>query len=135
MTQDTAGTVLLGAQRFVALTTFKRSGEAVATTVWVARDGAELIVLTPAQSWKVKRIRNNPAVQLVPCSRSGKVTPGVEPVDGTAVIEPDPATTERLHTIVKQKYGLEYKIITTIERLFGGPKPRVILRISPATRQ
>ena len=129
MTQDTSRTAFLGAQRFVALTTFKRSGEPVATTVWVARDADELIVLTPAQSWKVKRIRHDPRVRLVPCSRSGKVAPGAEPSEGTAVVETDPATVDRLHAVIKTKYGLEYKIVMAIERLFGGAKPRVVLRL------
>jgi PPOX class probable F420-dependent enzyme len=129
MTQDTSRTARLGAERFVALTTFKRTGEPIATTVWIARDAGDLIVLTPAQSWKVKRIRHDPRVRLAPCSRSGKVTPGTEPAEGTATVETDPATVDRLHRVVKAEYGLEYKIVMAMERLFGGAKPRVILRL------
>ena len=53
----------LGDEDFVELTTFRTSGTAVPTTVWVVRDGDALVVTTPSGSGKVKRLRNNPDVQ------------------------------------------------------------------------
>jgi len=66
-------TTTLSEQRFVSLTTFKRNGEGVSAPMWIGRDGADLFIWTPADSWKVKRVRNDPRVQLAPSSRSGKV--------------------------------------------------------------
>ena len=63
----------LAEQRFVLLTTYRRSGEAVSTPVWVAREGDALVVLTPARSGKAKRLRRDPRVQVQPCGRFGKV--------------------------------------------------------------
>lgn len=37
------------------LTTFRKSGELVSTPVWIAREGGELLVITPTESGKVKR--------------------------------------------------------------------------------
>ncbi|WKK72242.1 hypothetical protein Q0F99_04380 [Rathayibacter oskolensis] len=38
----------LSDESFVSLTTFRRTGAGVSTPVWIARDGAALIVTTPA---------------------------------------------------------------------------------------
>jgi uncharacterized protein len=121
----------LGAEKFVSLTTFKKDGSAVAAPMWIGRDGDHLFVWTPADSWKAKRARNNPRVVLVPCGRAGKVRDGAQPVDGTAEVITDPATVQRLAGVVRRKYGVEFLIVTFIERLLArGPKPRVILRIA-----
>ncbi len=123
----------LARQRFVSLTTVKRNGERVPTPMWIGRDGAHLFVWTHADSWKVKRVGNNPRVTLAPSSRTGKVGDGVVPVSGSAEIVADPATVRRLEGLIRRKYGVEYRIVTTVERLLArGRKPRVILRISLA---
>jgi PPOX class probable F420-dependent enzyme len=129
MTSDPATT--LGEQRFVLLTTFKRNGEGVQTPMWIGRDGADLFVWTPAGSWKVKRVRNNPRVLLAPSSRFGKVRDGVSPVEGTAQVVIDPVTVERLQREIRRKYGLGYRLATLAEMIAArGRKPRVILRIA-----
>ena len=87
-------TTTLADERFVALTTFKRNGEGVSTPMWIGRDGADLFVWTPADSWKVKRVRNNPRVLLAPSNRFGKVRDEVSPpVEGTAQVVADPVDT------------------------------------------
>jgi uncharacterized protein len=129
MTDDP--TTALGKQRFVSLTTFKRSGEGVASPMWIGRDGADLFAWTPADSYKVKRIRNDPRVLLAPSSRFGKVRDDVSPVEGTAQVVSDPATVERLERELRRKYGLGYYLVTLIERIAArGRKPRAILRIA-----
>ena len=45
----------LGREKFVSLTTFRRSGDAVSTPVWIAQDGDALVVTTTEQTGKVKR--------------------------------------------------------------------------------
>lgn len=121
------------AEKFVSLTTFKKVGTAVATPMWIGRDGDHLFFWTPADSWKAKRVRNNPRVVLVPCSRSGKVRRGAHPVDGVAEVITDAATVARLAGVIRGKYGLEFAIVTSIERLLArGAKPRLILRIAPS---
>jgi PPOX class probable F420-dependent enzyme len=125
-------TTALGDQRFVALTTFKRSGEGVSTPMWIGRDGADLFVWTPADSWKVKRVRNNPRILLAPSNRFGKVRDeGVPPVEGTAQVVADSATLARLQDELRRKYGFGFRIVTLIEKIAArGHKPRVILRIA-----
>ena len=103
----------------------------MSTPVWVGWDRDALIVTTPQVSGKVKRLRNNPLVELRPCSRTGRVVAGVVPVTGTAKILSDGASRDRLNRLIRGKYRLEYLAVVAIERL-GRPRgaERVILRIT-----
>jgi PPOX class probable F420-dependent enzyme len=123
----------LGGERFVSLTTFRRTGRPVATAVWVAADGDDLVVLTPQDSGKVKRLRKSGRVELRPCSRMGAVADGAPLVAGHAEIEADDASTQRTTDLVRRKYGVEYHVTMLVERVLArGQKPRVGLRIRPA---
>lgn len=121
----------LGDESFVSLTTFRRTGEPVSTPVWIGRDGDALVVTTPADSGKVKRLRHTSRVELRPCSRMGKVAPDAPTVAAQAEILDDAESRARLTPLFPQKYGLEYKTFMAFERLGkGGQKPRVLLRIT-----
>ncbi|PVZ93653.1 PPOX class F420-dependent oxidoreductase [Amnibacterium flavum] len=118
-------------ERFVSLTTFRKSGEGVSTPVWIARDGDALLVTTPSDTGKVKRVRNNARVELAPSGRMGKVADGATPAVGDAVIVTEPGEVDRCSAIFAAKYGFEYKIFMWIERRGkAGQKPRVMLRIT-----
>ena len=55
----------IAAARYVSLVTFNRNGDEVATAVWIApMSGGRAGFTTAADSGKVKRLRNNPAVTL-----------------------------------------------------------------------
>ena len=103
--------------RFVSLTTFRRSGEPVSTPVWVGRDGGSLVVLTPADSGKVKRLRHDPRVEIAPCGRFGAVADGVVPVAGTAKVREHPDDVERARATIRRTYPLESRLVLGIERL------------------
>ena len=71
--------VVLQEHGFVNLTTFRKSGRAVSTPVRCGVESGKLYVSTGTKSGKVKRIRNNPRVQIAPCTIRGKVVgPTVE---------------------------------------------------------
>jgi len=103
--------------RFVSLTTFRRSGEPVSTPVWIGRDGGALVVLTPAGSGKVRRLRHDPRVEIRPCGRFGKVPDGVQPVAATAELRETPADVERARATIRRTYPLESRLVLGIERL------------------
>lgn len=69
----------LGAAQYLLLTTFRRDGTPVPTPVWVARDGAELVVFTAPNAGKVKRIRRDGAVRVGPCTMRGRPMGGDVP--------------------------------------------------------
>ena len=116
----------LGDERFISLTTYRRTGAAVSTPVWVAREGDALVVTTPADSGKVKRLRHTPRVEMRPCGRTGKVRDGAPVVAGQVeIVDQDQPQ------LFRRKYGLEYRLFMGIERLGkAGRRPRVLLRIT-----
>lgn len=61
-------------QKYISLTTLRKNGAGVAMPVWFGEDGDKLYVMTRSDMGKVKRIRNNPAVRVAPCTIRGKVT-------------------------------------------------------------
>jgi PPOX class probable F420-dependent enzyme len=120
----------IGDQRFVSLTTFRKNGAPVATPVWIAPDDDTLVVTTPADAGKVKRLRHNPRVEMRPCSRRGRVPEGAGAASGVAeLVRPEVRYVDAL----RRKYGFEYRLVTTLERLLRhGPRDRVIVRITAA---
>jgi uncharacterized protein len=99
--------------------------------MWIVGDGVRLSVWTPADSWKVKRVRRDPRVTLTACGRTGKVPAGQPVVEGTAEVITDPVEVARVESLVKRKYGLEFRVVTLIETIAArGRKPRFVLRIT-----
>ena len=126
----------LGEARFVSLTTFRRTGEGVATPVWIAASDGHLLVTTPAASGKVERLRRDRRVLLVPCGRFGAVDPAAVPVEGVAdVLGPD---REHPHEreVLRREHGLEHRAFVALEALGrrrrAGGDERLIVRIAPA---
>jgi uncharacterized protein len=66
--------VVISGQKYISLTTFRKSGAGVATPVWFGEEGSKLYVMTRSEMGKTKRIRNNPNVRVAPCTIRGKVT-------------------------------------------------------------
>jgi PPOX class probable F420-dependent enzyme len=60
-------------QKYISLTTFRKSGEAVNTPIWFAEHDDKLYVKTRSDSGKYKRIRNNPQVKVAACTMRGKI--------------------------------------------------------------
>jgi uncharacterized protein len=61
-------------QKYVLLTTYRRDGTPVGTPVNIAVDGDSAFVRTWDTAWKLKRIRNNPEVEVAPSTKGGKPT-------------------------------------------------------------
>ena len=129
MTLD-AGLASIADERFVSLTTFRKTGEGVSTPVWIARDGDALIVTTPDGTGKVKRLRNDGRVELRPCDRTGKVSDEAPTVGAHAdIVDTDEARSSQ-ERIFLAKYRLEYRVFKLFEgRTKAGIRPRVVLHI------
>ncbi|MGY0021771.1 PPOX class F420-dependent oxidoreductase [Streptomyces sp. cg35] len=92
--------------KYISLTTYRKDGTPVATPVWhVVRDAHELLVVTPADSWKVKRIRNNDAVQVTVCDLRGRTSPDAATLPGTARLL-DEAGTRDAQDLLAKRYVL-----------------------------
>ncbi|CAL9281018.1 PPOX class F420-dependent oxidoreductase [Streptomyces olindensis] len=117
----------LATGKYLLITSYRRNGTPVATPVWVVRDGDALGVWTPADSWKVKRIRNRPDVLVGPCDARGN--PTGDQVPATAEIC-DAATTARYRELIARKYGLTGRLTLLGSRLRRGVDGTVGLRVT-----
>ncbi|MFI7670464.1 PPOX class F420-dependent oxidoreductase [Nocardia sp. NPDC049526] len=124
---NTLGAV--GKADYVLLTTFRKDGTPVGTAVWAAEDDGKLYVWTETNSWKVKRLRRNPAVTLRPCNPSGK--PRGDVIEGTGRVL-DAADTERVRKLIKKKYWLLGPILVTASSIRRGKSGTIGLEITPA---
>jgi PPOX class probable F420-dependent enzyme len=90
-------------QKYISLTTFRKTGKAVPTPVWFGEHDGKLYVMTASRLGKAKRIGNNPKVTVAPCTIRGKVT-GPE-FNAIARILPSEEHTRARETI-NRKYWL-----------------------------
>lgn len=94
--------------RQIVLVTFKRSGEAMPSPINHGVADGKLYVRTDASTGKVKRIRNNPQVVVVPCSMRGK--PKGPAVAGVARILPEAEQTHADNAIAAN-WSLPMKVL------------------------
>jgi PPOX class probable F420-dependent enzyme len=109
-------------QQFINVETFRRNGQGVPTPVWFVQDGDTLYVRTVDGSGKVKRIRNNPRVRVMPCDVGGK-SKG-EWVEGQARFA-GADESKRVNGLLTRKYGL-MKIMFELMGKFQGRRYTVI---------
>lgn len=130
MTSHQDPLAVLGRSPYVSLTTFRKNGTGVATPVWAASDGSELYVWTKADSWKVKRIRNDRRVVVTVCDARGRVKEGAPSAEGTArLLDADGLRTAR--KLLAGKYTWQFwftDVPAAIVRL--GKRPHVGIAIS-----
>lgn len=93
----------ISGQKYLSLTTFRKSGAPVPTPIWFAESDGKLYVMTRSDSGKAKRLRNNPQVRIAPCTIRGKVTGPEFPA--TARVLPPDAWLAARHVLHK-KYWL-----------------------------
>ena len=126
MLAQTSSTLLtsLENRKYISLTTFRRTGAAVATPVWFVQLQDTLYIYTDATAGKVKRIRNHPQVQLASCTMLGQVKGPIIP--GVARIVTDPQEQVRAEAALHAKYWIARRLLSLLNgtmRLFQGGKP------------
>lgn len=99
---------------YVNLTTFRKSGVPVTTPVWMALDGNKGYVVTAKSSGKVKRLRNNPAVQIAPSTRMGKALGAAIDAKIRILTQEEAVAAQRA---ISQKYGWQYQFFNLMWRL------------------
>lgn len=99
------------AHKYIALTTYRKTGAPVLTPVWFVKQDGRLIVWTAIDSGKAKRLRNNPCVQLGPSDHSGKLLDAVE--EGTARFIPE-SEHAALKKAFQAKYGWQEKLFDVL---------------------
>ncbi|MEU1278623.1 PPOX class F420-dependent oxidoreductase [Streptomyces sp. NPDC005805] len=116
--------------RYVSVTTYRKNGTPVATPVWFAVDGGELFVWTRSDSWKVKRLRNDPRVKITVCDVKGRIEDGAPSAEGTARLL-DEAGTRAVRKLLARKYTWQFWLVdwpATIARL--GKRPHTGIAVT-----
>jgi uncharacterized protein len=111
-------------ESYISLTTYRKDGTAVATPVWFVVNGPELVVISNADAWKVKRIRNDGHVMVTVCDFRGRVAPGAASAEGTARLL-DEAGTAAGRALLARKYAMS-RIGNWFARILHLRKPPVI---------
>jgi len=114
-------------EKYVASTTYRKSGDAVSTPTWIVPlDAGRVGFWTSSASGKFKRLRNNPRITLQPSDARGRVKAGTSSVEGTAELVRSGADFDAVQTRVRAKYGLMVgmsKFFNTLGHLGKGSYP------------
>lgn len=103
-------------EKYLSVTTFRRSGAAVTTPTWVVPlERGRFGFWTSSATGKAKRMRANPRVTVQPCDARGRVKPGTAALGATAELVSSGPDFEAIQTRVRAKYG----IMVPISNLFN----------------
>ena len=104
-------------RRYINLESYKKDGTPKLTPVQSIEENGRVYFRTDSRTWKVKRIRNNPHVRIVPSERGGNPT-GTW-VDGEAHILQGEEF-DRVMALFKKEYGaIGNSMIGFVGRLRG----------------
>ncbi|WP_436793142.1 PPOX class F420-dependent oxidoreductase [Actinospongicola halichondriae] len=111
----------LGDEKYVLLTTYRRSGESVDTPVWSAPlDDGSFGFWTSSGSGKAKRLAHTQKVVVQPCDARGNVAAGSAPTNGTArLVEAGDPQFDEIQRKIKDKYGFQTKITKLLGSIGG----------------
>lgn len=108
---------------FIALETFKKSGQGVVTPTWVTEENGKLYVWTDLNSWKVKRIGNNPTVRI--CQSDARGNPKDDWIEARVHILDSDEALNKARKLFRAKYGLQFRLFDAV----GKKSAKVILEI------
>jgi len=125
-----SGLVALQNEGYSSLTTYKRDGNPVAVPIWHAVAGDRIYMFTEAASFKVKRLRRDPRVELAACNWRGSVYgPSWK---GTGRIVTEPKVIAKAYQALDRKYGWQKWLVDVLSKLAGRYDARAILEITLA---
>lgn len=117
---------------YISFATCKRSGEWVATPVWFAPHGGSYYVFSAGDAGKVKRLRNDSASRIAPCTVTGTLTGNW--VETRAEVLASAAETDTALAALRRKYGWQMRLADFFSRLGGKMERRAYIRIDRAAR-
>lgn len=117
----------LQGEEFIVLTSYRRDGTPVPTTVWFAEVDDVLYITTNRSLGKVKRISANPRVQVAPSDRVGQVHGDWLEAQARLL---GPQEAEAASQALVAKYGQQYIAMTGQMDARMPPGSRVFLAVS-----
>jgi len=94
-------------QKYINLETYKRDNTPIKTPVWFVIDKGLVYIITRESTGKVKRLKNNQNVRVVPCSFKGEIKN--EWVNGKAQ-KITGSEADKAIEIRKKKYGFAVRL-------------------------
>jgi PPOX class probable F420-dependent enzyme len=123
----------LAKERYVRLTTYRRSGEAVSNPMWIGSRDGRLYMVTEATSAKVTRLRNDPSIELVASDARGTPRSGAATYRATAELLTDPEGIATARAAYDGKYGVQAKVLGMVvwvqRTLLRRDRPRIGMRL------
>lgn len=101
----------LAEHKYINLETYRKNGHPVSTPVWFMIDNNLVYVVTSSDTGKAKRLRNNPAVRVMPSGFKGEPKGGW--MEGKARFA-EGAEAERAIQLRKKRYGLQARLMGMI---------------------
>jgi PPOX class probable F420-dependent enzyme len=118
----------LGKAAYVSLATFRRSGAAVRTPVWMAPGAGAHYVFSAGSAGKVKRLKNSGRAEVAVCDVRGKVLGDWYPATAQVITEPAEVTVAL--EALRQKYGVQMWIADVGSRLTGRFAKRAYIKVT-----
>ena len=125
--------------KYVSLVTFRSTGERVPTAVWFAKFSDltnTYCVITETNAGKVRRIHQNPKIEIQVCDIKGKVNANATIYSGVARLVTGSEAIEVRRAIAK-RYGITYKIFSIynligslLKRRNGLPETNIVFTIN-----
>ena len=123
------GLRMLAAVPYSRLTTFKRDGSRASVPIWQAVGDDRIYMFTEAASWKVKRLRRDPRIEITTCDWRGNLDGGPT-WSGSARVAEDAATIAKAYEALDRKYGWQKWLVDLLSKIGGRYDARAILEIT-----
>jgi len=114
------------AERYLIIETYRKNGDPVRTPVWFVEHQGIIYVRTNTDTGKAKRIRLNPHVRIAPST--GRGIPKSDWIEAEAIIAGEEEA-KTAFSLLKTKYGIQYRLIRFIHWLQTRKDRSVVLRI------
>jgi PPOX class probable F420-dependent enzyme len=112
-TQTKPNIQALDRRQFINMTTFRKNGQPVITTVWFAIANGKIYGTSKPSAGKLKRVRNNPQVTFAPSTMNGKGLGDACPGKMRLLA---PEEIPQAIAMLTRKYGLQFRLFTFFAR-------------------
>jgi PPOX class probable F420-dependent enzyme len=117
----------IAGERYVASTTYRRSGAEVSTRTWIVPlDGGRVGFLTSSRAGKYKRLCNDSKINMQPCNFRGRIRKKSRKLEGTAKLVFSGPEFDAIQTEIRDKYKLMvplFRFVNTFSHLGRGTFP------------
>lgn len=97
------GFARLRREKHCLVVTFRKDGRPIAQPVWPGYEGDRVYIWTEIEALKVKRLRNNPAALIAPCTFRGK--PLGSPIGARGRVLVTDAECRHAESVIRSQWG------------------------------